>query len=199
MTNDRRADPWQPVVARVRRVVVRRSRSVRSVVGLAVAGLVLASCGGEQLADVDVRADGEGVVAPGPGDVLVDGGWPEVAAFVEEAADGDHATVVNLFGSWCEPCAEELPMMLATSRGTSEVRWLGVAVQDVERNARPFVDELEVTWPSVLDVDASTFDALEGRVMPTTAFFDREGELVEIVHGILDQAMLDDALRRVQA
>lgn len=153
--------------------------------------------GGRPLPDVDVAAAARGATAPDDGDVLVEGGWPEVAAFVAESAAAGEATVVNLFASWCAPCEEELPLLLAVSRTTPDVRWLGVAVEDVARNAEPFVAELDVTWPSVLDLDGSTHSELEGVVMPVTAFFDADGELVDMVRGILDERRLDEALARI--
>ena len=137
-----------------------------------------------------------GVPAPADGDVLVEGGWPQVAAFVRESADSGRPSVVNLFASWCEPCEEELPLLLATSEADDGVRWIGVATSDVRRNAAPFVQQQAVTWPTVLDLDATTYDALLGRVMPTTAFFDAEGRLVDVVDGIVDEGRLATALDR---
>lgn len=161
---------------------------------VAVALLVTGCGGGRGLPDVDVVTAADGVAAPAEGDVLVAGGWPTVAAYVADAAADGRATVVNLFGSWCEPCIDELPLLLSRSRDTVDVRWLGVAVRDTERNADRFVEELGVTWPTVLDVEATTHEALDGRVMPTTAFFDDDGRLVGVVDGIIDAEQLDARL-----
>lgn len=159
--------------------------------------LVLAGCTGDgrQLPEVDLAA-AEGV-AP-PDEVLVDGGWPQVAAFVEESAAEGRATVVNIFASWCRPCERELPLLLATSEQTPDVRWLGVASEDRRQDAEPFVERLDVSWPSVLDPTATTHIELQGTAMPTTAFFDADGRLREIVVGELGEEELEAALASVR-
>lgn len=163
---------------------------------LLAALVVLGGCSeGRPLPDVDVAIAADGAVAPDG--VLVDGGWPEVAAFVSESAAAGEATVVNLFASWCAPCERELPLLLATSAETEGVRWLGVASEDRRQDAEPFVERLEVTWPSVLDRTATTHVAMEAVGMPTTAFFDTDGRLVSLVTGELDAQELADELARI--
>lgn len=169
----------------------------RVALALAATALVAAACGGRTLPPLDVEAEGEGIAAPLEGDRLVEGGWPLVAAFVRDAAAAGDAVVVNLFASWCAPCADELPLLIEESRRTPGVRWIGVATQDVPRNAEPFVDRFAIPWATTLDLDADTYDALEGVVMPTTAFFDADGRLVRIVDGQVDEATLVEALRTV--
>ena len=163
---------------------------------VAALALLLAGCtAGRPLPDVDVAVAGDGAVAPDG--VLVDGGWPEVAAFVSASAAAGQGTVVNIFASWCVPCERELPLLLATSATIDGVRWLGVASENRRRDAEPFVERLEVTWPSVLDPTATTHIALEGTGMPTTAFFDADGALVSVVVGELDEDRLTDELARI--
>lgn len=152
--------------------------------------------GARPLPQVDVSADGRG--ATPPDEVLVDGGWSEVAAFVDESAAAGKGTVVNFFASWCAPCERELPLLLETSTTTPDVRWLGVASEDRREDAEPFVERLDVTWPSVLDPKASAHIALEGIAMPTTAFFDASGELQRVVIGELDEDELAEALATIR-
>lgn len=159
-----------------------------------VVGLVGCSSGSD-LPELDVAAAAAG--ADAPDGVLVDGGWPEVAAFVRESAAADQATVVNIFASWCAPCERELPLLLEVSQRTPDVRWLGVASEDRRQDAEPFVERLEVTWPSVLDRTATTHIALDGVAMPTTAFFDADGVLRGRVVGELDAERLAEELERI--
>ena len=159
--------------------------------------LVVAGCTtGRDVPDVDVASAAAGAAAPDG--VLVEGGWPEVAAFVRDSAADGRATVVNLFASWCAPCEAELPLLLEVSASTPDVRWLGVASEDRRVHAEPFVERLEVTWPSVLDLDASTHRALDSLAMPTTAFFDAQGRLRSVVVGELDAEQLDAELARIR-
>jgi len=171
---------------------------IRRLLGSVLVGaLVLVGCSdGRSVPDVDVVAASAG--ADAPEGVLVDGGWPEVAAFVRESAAADRGTVVNLFASWCAPCERELPLLLEVSQRTPGVRWLGVASEDRRKDAEAFVERLQVTWPSVLDLRATTHAALESLAMPTTAFFDVDGELQSIVIGELDADRLDAELDRIR-
>lgn len=158
--------------------------------------MVLAACAsGPEVPQVDVAEAAAGASAP-EGE-LVEGGWPEVAAFVTQSAAAGQASVVNLFASWCAPCERELPLLLEVSATTPGVRWLGVASEDRRADAEPFVERLEVTWPTVLDQRATTHIALEGLAMPTTAFFDAEGELRSVVVGELDEERLRTELARI--
>jgi len=170
---------------------------IRRLLGSAlVIALTLTGCtDGRSLPDVDVAAAAAGATPP-QGD-LVDGGWPEVAAFVQESAAAGQGTVVNLFASWCAPCEREMPLLLETARETAGVRWLGVASEDRRKDAEQFVERLQVTWPSVLDLRATTHAALESLAMPTTAFFDAAGTLRRVVVGELDAQRLTDALAEI--
>lgn len=161
---------------------------------LAVVGLAACTARPE-VPDVDVAAAAAGATAPDG--VLVEGGWPEVAAFVQDSAAAGQGTVVNLFASWCAPCERELPLLLEASARTPGVRWLGVASEDRRKDAEPFVERMEVTWPSVLDLPATTHVALESFAMPTTAFFDADGELRSVVVGELDEDRLEQELARI--
>lgn len=171
-----------------------RRRVARAAVAVA-AVVALSGCGGPEVPDVDVRTAATGATAPTT--ELEPGGWPEVAAFVAAASAAGDATVVNLFASWCAPCERELPLLLATSTVTPGVRWVGVATEDLPEDAAAFVARMGVDWPSVLDREASVHVALEGIAMPTTAFFDADGELVSVVTGELDVEQLTDELARI--
>lgn len=167
--------------------------SRRPLAVLLAALVTLSACGaGPELPEVDVAA--AAAAATAPDGVLVDGGWPEVAAYVQESAAAGKGTVVNLFASWCAPCERELPLLLETSGRTPDVRWLGVASEDRRRDAEPFVERMEVTWPSVLDLQATTHVELESLAMPTTAFFDADGQLRAVVVGELDAERLEREL-----
>lgn len=163
--------------------------------------VVLAACSaGTPLPDLDVAtAAAEGTVPDAPGE-LVDGGWADAAAFVAAAAADGRPSAVNVFASWCAPCEAELPLLLAASDDRPEVAWLGIDSEDVPRErGEDFVERLQVDWPVLYDPTASVHIALEGRVMPITAFFDADGELVEVVQGELDAPRLDALLDRVTA
>lgn len=184
--------PTQTHRSRILEVAMRRLLASGLVIAVVLAGCTT----GRDLPDVDVTVSAAGVAAPD--DVLVAGGWPEVAAFVSESAAAGKGTVVNMFASWCAPCERELPLLLEVSATTPDVRWLGVATEDRRQDAEDFVRRSGVSWPSVLDLHASTHEALESLAMPTTAFFDGDGQLRSVVIGELDAERLDRELARIR-
>ena len=174
----------------------RLGRAARSrVVGAVLAaGLLLAACGGDEVAGGDGDGDGAPDVAAAcesPSDVAFDrssglGALP--AARLPDLEDPDTVvctadwagtpTVVNFWATWCEFCVEEMPDLQAASEALGDdVRFVGVDVQDVREEARAFLDETGVTYRSVEDRDQGWYGELGNRGMPTTLFVD-EGNTV---------------------
>ncbi|MFT4744652.1 MAG: thiol-disulfide isomerase/thioredoxin [Nonlabens sp.] len=175
-----------------------RSTASRQLVISLLAATVLAGCAGRSVPAVDVAAAAVGATSPMAGDVLIFGGWPQTAAFVQDASAAGDASVVNIFASWCAPCEAELPVLLAASENEPGVQFLGVASEDRVKEAAPFIERMAVTWPTILDLTATTHIAFEGIAMPTTAFFDVTGSLVSVVTGLLTPEMLADELSRIR-
>jgi cytochrome c biogenesis protein CcmG/thiol:disulfide interchange protein DsbE len=85
-------------------------------------------------------------------------------------------TVVNLWGSWCGPCREELPTMqrLADTAG-SKVRVVGVISKDGVPQAESFAEDAKVTFPSAFDGQGSLMTDLGLHGLPYTYFLDADG------------------------
>lgn len=87
--------------------------------------------------------------------------------------------VVNLWGSWCAPCRDELPILqqLADSAG-DRMRVLGVISKDGLPQAASFAVDAKVTFPSAVDGEGSLMAAAGLNALPVTYFLDAGGGVV---------------------
>lgn len=92
-----------------------------------------------------------------------------------------YPVVVNLWASWCGPCRFEFPwFQRAAARYGKRVAFLGVDKEDSDDLAERFLGERPLPYPSYTDPDeeiAASIDDGAKRGLPTTAFYDRAGEL----------------------
>lgn len=109
---------------------------------------------------------------------LLDGG-PDAFKRRLESLEG-YPVVVNKWGSWCDPCRAEFPFFQrqAIKRG-KQVAFLGVDGIDSDANARKFLADYPVTYPSYKDPALKVAATFNGAgAFPSTAFYDRKGKLV---------------------
>ncbi len=104
-----------------------------------------------------------------------------------------YPVVLNVWASWCAPCRSEFPLLAnASVTYGRRVAFLGADTEDQAANARSFLADHKVAYPSYqTSTEAlSSLAAFEG--VPTTLFFDREGKLVYLHSGQYDaQGTLD--------
>lgn len=85
--------------------------------------------------------------------------------------------VVNVFGSWCEPCNQEMPHFLDL-QATHKVSIVGIDVEETNMQAgRNFVMKKMMTWPILFDVTSAT-RGIFGLGVPVTWFIDAQGKVV---------------------
>ena len=88
-------------------------------------------------------------------------------------------TVLNLWGSWCTPCREELPLMQQFADASAgQVRVMGLISKDGRPQAESFAADAGVTFPSAFDGDGELMTDLGLNGLPYTYFLDADGGLV---------------------
>ena len=116
-----------------------------------------------------------------------------------------HPVVVNAWASWCGPCHEEMPDLVraAADLAPAGVRFLGLnAGKDTEANARAFVEQYGVDWPTIFDGDARNASRL-ARVaggttaIPFTVVLDARHQLAAVSVTVLTRTTLVETVRGI--
>jgi thiol-disulfide isomerase/thioredoxin len=87
-------------------------------------------------------------------------------------------TVVNLWGSWCPPCREEMPVLQQFADAAGDrVRVVGVISKDGLPQADSFAADTGVRFPSAFDGQGELMADLGLNVLPYTYLLDADGAL----------------------
>lgn len=87
--------------------------------------------------------------------------------------------IVNVWGSWCGPCADEIPLFVDfNQRANGKVKLLGIAVEEAKaQDAKDFIIANGMTWPNLYDAKGTTRGTF-GVGVPVTWFIDETGTVV---------------------
>jgi cytochrome c biogenesis protein CcmG/thiol:disulfide interchange protein DsbE len=110
-----------------------------------------------------------------------------------------HPVVVNQWASWCGPCKFEFPFFRTlVKKYHGQVAFLGVNSNDVRSDAKQFVKDIPVGFPSYFDQDTSIARTFQGgRAWPTTAFFNSAGKRTNVHPGAYaSQAKLQEDIEK---
>jgi len=90
--------------------------------------------------------------------------------------------VVNVWGSWCEGCRQEMPYFVELYQHklfkSGEIKLLGVDTEESSRQVGVnFIKAYGMSWPHLMDLDSKT-KSLFGPGAPVTWFIDKDGKVV---------------------
>ena len=107
--------------------------------------------------------------------------------------------VVNYWATWCPPCLEEVPDLVALydSRKAKDVMVFGV-VFDYESTAEvnEYIDDMLMSYPIVLGDDEVSRQIGMADVLPTTFIYNPKGELVKTKRGLVTKQYLEDVINK---
>lgn len=154
--------------------------------------LMLAACSSPESSPDAAQASGN----PSAPDLVTTTGLGEAPDFTLPTLDGDslglsalegQIVVVNFWATWCAPCLEEIPELIALHDDLNPhgLTVLGVAIDaEGEVLVRPFAERLDITYPILLD-DGTAAEAFGGMfALPTTYVIDPERQISQRVIGL---------------
>jgi thiol-disulfide isomerase/thioredoxin len=116
----------------------------------------------------------------------------------------DHAgnvVIVNIWGSWCGPCREEMPGLQFVQEQTGAAV-LGIDVRDERQAASDFVRDRGVTFDSIFDPPGRALARLSGyprNTVPSTLVLDKQHRVAAVFLTVVRVPELMPLVQRLQA
>jgi cytochrome c biogenesis protein CcmG/thiol:disulfide interchange protein DsbE len=109
--------------------------------------------------------------------------------------------VLNFWASWCDPCREEARRLEAAWRsfGKQGVLFIGLDMQDLRDDARHFVAEQRVDYPTIRDPTKVTATDYGATGIPETYFVSGREQVVAHVVGVVSAAQLASGVAAAKA
>lgn len=113
------------------------------------------------------------------------------------------ALLCNFWATWCAPCREEVPLLVAAKRDlpASSIEIVGIGIDSADK-IRQFARNYEINYPLFV-ADATAVNLIRrlgnrGGGLPYTVALDRSGAVVERHLGALKETELRQVLARLR-
>ena len=104
--------------------------------------------------------------------------------------------VLNFWASWCEPCQVEAPLLEHAQNQLQRhnATVLGVTYLDASPDSEGFVRRYHLTYPNLRDNNGAFAHSYGTDQLPESFVIDRQGHVVAISRGEIDQTFLNRAI-----
>ncbi len=188
----------KPSAVRTREEALRSCRHLFWIAGLALAIILVISCGGDS-------GINRGAAVATPKDMAPDFSFTLYQGEVELGAEAlelselrGRPTVLNFWAGLCPPCRAELPDLQffyedfndqVTVVGVDIGTFTGLGNQD---DAKNLLRELEIAYPNGFTSDDTVVRRYQVLSMPTTFFINSKGEIFKKWNGALNRDILTE-------
>lgn len=105
---------------------------------------------------------------------------------------------LNFWATWCVPCVQEMPMFQAYSEQYPGFTMIGIDQAEGLAKVNPFVENMGITYPILLDLNSKVGQTYKVSMLPTTFFIDDEG-MIRFRHiGMMSQDQFQYYLRTLE-
>ena len=109
--------------------------------------------------------------------------------------------IVNYWATWCPPCLEEVPDLVALydGRKNKDVMVLGVVFnyESADEITR-YVDDMLMSYPIILGDELAIKQIGSADAMPTTFIYNPKGLLVKVKRGLVTKSYLKEIMAGVK-
>lgn len=113
------------------------------------------------------------------------------------ASPPGHYVVVNFFASWCIPCQEEGPELVAFAfqhQQTGDASVVSVVYTDTVSQARAYQQTIGATWPTMADISGTIAYQYGVRSPPSTFVIAPDGRVVAFLTSSVTAAQLNSII-----
>jgi thiol-disulfide isomerase/thioredoxin len=105
--------------------------------------------------------------------------------------------VLNFFATWCNPCQEEMPVIVEMEKRLKEkgAVFLAINMTSQEKSKaeiKPFLQHFRATFDPLLDEGGETMKKYQIIGIPTTIVIDEQGMIVQRINGGLTYNLMED-------
>jgi Peroxiredoxin len=106
------------------------------------------------------------------------------------------AVLLNFWATWCVPCKEETPWLIAFQKqyGPEGLVILGVAMDGTVENVKKFTKTQQINYP-VLFGNQRIADQYYVKGLPASIFIDRKGRITDQVPGAAARSILENEIK----
>ncbi|TYR82547.1 thiol-disulfide oxidoreductase ResA [Priestia megaterium] len=107
---------------------------------------------------------------------------------------------LNFWGTWCKPCEKEMPVMEQQYAKYKQegVEILAANVGETNVAVQQFVNRYKLSFPIVIDKDSQVLQAYGVDPLPTTFLIDKDGKIVDVFIGGLDEKKINDYMEMIK-
>lgn len=144
-------------------------------------------------------AGGEMVNKPAPDFVLPVVANGDDGARMKLSDLRDKVVILDFWASWCGPCAVQAPILERLARRYSEdLVVLGINVGESPGVARQYARSKGLSYPILADLEGTASGLYGASTLPTIVVIDRQGNVADLVKGVLRESALDRTVQSLR-